>query len=270
MSPRWTLPSKCSAANRAFAGDAGAGWLAGRSSISAPRPRQCARRRQFGAAHTVSSVSPARPRGCRQGGARRLAIFQLSCAATTPLSRTMSSRAIANGYTASCLTVDTAHYGRRERDIAKRPVREAAPAPPAAIPEGAGLEHRQMDQGQVQDSRWSSRTSRRQAPLALDHGVEWITCRNDGGRQLDPAGSSRCCPRSSMRPPAAPRSWSTGFMRHRHRQGDRLRRRVPGRAWPAAMLVLAAKGEAGGGRMLETAGGNFWEFGPARLLLSAS
>src|SRR5262249_59472842 len=29
-------------------------------------------------------------------------------------------RAIAHGYAAFCLTVDTAHYSRRERDIAKR------------------------------------------------------------------------------------------------------------------------------------------------------
>ena len=32
----------------------------------------------------------------------------------------MSSRAEHNGYAAFCLTVDTAHYSRRERDIAKR------------------------------------------------------------------------------------------------------------------------------------------------------
>ena len=35
------------------------------------------------------------------------------------------SRAVENRYTAFCITVDTAHYSRRERDIAKRYVRES-------------------------------------------------------------------------------------------------------------------------------------------------
>ena len=35
-------------------------------------------------------------------------------------------------YAAFCLTVDTAHYSRRERDIAKRYVRESRSALPAA------------------------------------------------------------------------------------------------------------------------------------------
>jgi glycolate oxidase len=96
-------------------------------------------------------------------------------------------RAIAHRYAAFCLTVDTAHYSRRERDIAKRFVT-------------AG---RRRVQGRAFQAALDWRTvkrikSRFQIPLAikgiataedaaiaLDHGVEWIYVSNHGGRQLD-------------------------------------------------------------------------------------
>ena len=41
-------------------------------------------------------------------------------------------RSIDNGYAAFCLTVDTAHYSRRERDLAKRHVTAGATSAPGS------------------------------------------------------------------------------------------------------------------------------------------
>ena len=52
-------------------------------------------------------------------------MFQLYVCGDDAFVEDYVSRAIACRYTAFCLTVDTAHYSRRERDIAKRYVRES-------------------------------------------------------------------------------------------------------------------------------------------------
>ncbi|HXW40288.1 MAG TPA: alpha-hydroxy acid oxidase, partial [Xanthobacteraceae bacterium] len=96
-------------------------------------------------------------------------------------------RAMANGYSAFCLTVDTAHYSRRERDLAKRHVT-------------AG---RRRVQGRDFQAALDWKTVARikakykiplaikgigtaeDAKIALDHGVEMIYVSNHGGRQLD-------------------------------------------------------------------------------------
>src|ERR1035438_10595728 len=52
-----------------------------------------------------------------------LRLFQLYVRGDDAFVEDHVSRAIASGYAAFCLTVDTAHYSRRERDIAKRYVR---------------------------------------------------------------------------------------------------------------------------------------------------
>src|SRR6202030_2734346 len=96
-------------------------------------------------------------------------------------------RAIAHGYAGFCLTVDVAHYSRRERDIAKRFVT-------------AG---RRRVQGRAFQAALDWHTVKRiksrfkiplaikgiataeDAGIALDHGVEWIYVSNHGGRQLD-------------------------------------------------------------------------------------
>src|SRR5260221_1759526 len=94
---------------------------------------------------------------------------------------------MAHRYAAFCLTVDPAHYSRRERDIAKRFVT-------------AG---RRRVQGRAFQAALDWRTVKRiksrfkiplaikgiataeDAAIALDHGVDWIYLSNHGGRQLD-------------------------------------------------------------------------------------
>src|SRR6202023_2187228 len=77
----------------------------------------------FGAAHMLSSVSePGLEKSAAAApDARRM--YQLYVRGDDAFVEDRVSRAMASGYTAFCLTVDTAHYSRRERDIAKRYVR---------------------------------------------------------------------------------------------------------------------------------------------------
>ncbi len=141
----------------------------------------------FGAVHMLSSVcepgleavAKAVPDACR--------IFQLYVRGDDAFVEDHVNRAMANGYSAFCLTVDTAHYSRRERDLAKRYVT-------------AG---RQRVSGQKFQMALDWRTVKlikdkyrialiikgiataEDAKIALDHGVEWVYVSNHGGRQLD-------------------------------------------------------------------------------------
>src|SRR5258708_11972574 len=80
---------------------------------------------QFGAAHMLSSVSEPGLEATAKAAPDALRIYQLYVRGDDAFVEDAVSRAVANGYAAFCLTVDTAHYSRRERDIAKRYVRES-------------------------------------------------------------------------------------------------------------------------------------------------
>jgi glycolate oxidase len=77
----------------------------------------------FGAAHMLSSVSEPGLEKVAEAAPGALRIFQLYVRGDDAFVEDHIARAISSGYTAFCLTVDTAHYSRRERDIAKRYVR---------------------------------------------------------------------------------------------------------------------------------------------------
>ena len=97
-------------------------------------------------------------------------------------------RAIANGYTAFCLTVDVALYSRRERDLIKRYV------PTARRASAAGMEYQAMlDWDFVKwfkDSfdiplQIKGVATAEDSALCVEHGVETVYVSNHGGRQLD-------------------------------------------------------------------------------------
>ena len=94
---------------------------------------------------------------------------------------------MAKGYAAFCLTVDTAHYSRRERDIAKRYVRESRLRATGGDFQ-KGLEWRTVklikDKFKIPLALKGIATAE-DAKIALDHGVEWIYVSNHGGRQHD-------------------------------------------------------------------------------------
>src|SRR5499425_2300780 len=141
----------------------------------------------FGAAHMLSSVCDPGLEDLAAAAPNALRLYQLYVRGDEAWVDAHVERAIAHGYAAFCLTVDTAHYSRRERDIAKRFVT-------------AG---RRRVQGRAFQAALDWRTVKRiksrfkiplaikgiataaDAAIALDHGVEWIYVSNHGGRQLD-------------------------------------------------------------------------------------
>ncbi|HET8578916.1 MAG TPA: alpha-hydroxy acid oxidase [Methylomirabilota bacterium] len=141
---------------------------------------------EFGVPQMLSSV-------CNPGleavaaAADNFRIFQLYVRGDDAWVDEHVERAVAHGYAAFCLTVDTAVYSRRERDLAKRfvkPWRTRA----------SGHEY-QAALSWDQVKRFKDRHSiplilkgiatAEDADLACEHGVDMIYVSNHGGRQLD-------------------------------------------------------------------------------------
>ncbi len=142
---------------------------------------------EFGVAHMLSSVCEPGLEAVAQAAPEAVRMFQLYVRGDEAWVDDHVERAMAQSYALFCLTVDTAIYSRRERDIAKRHmttgrIRASGNEFQAAL-----------------DWRTVERIKRRYAiPLALkgiataedakiavDHGVEFIYVSNHGGRQLD-------------------------------------------------------------------------------------
>jgi glycolate oxidase len=142
---------------------------------------------RFGAAHMLSSVSEPGLEKVAEAAPDALRIFQLYVRGDDAFVEDHVSRAVASGYAAFCLTVDTAHYSRRERDIAKRYVRESRLRSTGGDFQ-KGLEWRTVklikDKYKIPLALKGIATAE-DAAIALDHGVEWIYVSNHGGRQLD-------------------------------------------------------------------------------------
>ena len=142
---------------------------------------------RFGAVHMLSSVTQPGLEKVAEAAPDALRIFQLYVRGDDDFVEDQVKRAIASGYTAFCLTVDTAHYSRRERDIAKRYVRESRIRATGGEFQ-KGLEWRTVklikDKYKIPLVIKGIATAE-DAAIALDHGVEWIYVSNHGGRQLD-------------------------------------------------------------------------------------
>jgi glycolate oxidase len=97
------------------------------------------------------------------------------------------ARAIGSGYIALCLTIDLDHYGRRERDLAKRFLTTSRRAAPN--------DHFQARFAWADVARLKAKhkipfilkgvATAEDALIALEHGIEAIYVSNHGGRQLD-------------------------------------------------------------------------------------
>ena len=142
---------------------------------------------RFGAAHMLSSVSEPGLEKTAEAAPDALRMYQLYVRGDDAFVEDVVSRAIASGYGAFCLTVDTAHYSRRERDIAKRYVR-ASRVRATGGDFQKGLEWRTVklikDKFKIPLVIKGIATAE-DATIALDHGVDWIYVSNHGGRQLD-------------------------------------------------------------------------------------
>lgn len=141
----------------------------------------------FGCGMFQSSVSKPELEDTVKYGPGGLKVFQLYVRGDHAWIETYLDRAVAAGFDALCLTVDTAHYSRRERDIAKR-YHASSPRTPEQ-----GNFQRQQDWRQIKKLRARYKVplivkgiaTAEDAKLAVEHGVNVIYVSNHGGRQLD-------------------------------------------------------------------------------------
>jgi isopentenyl diphosphate isomerase/L-lactate dehydrogenase-like FMN-dependent dehydrogenase len=142
---------------------------------------------QFGVAHMLSSVCEPGLEAVAAAAPDLLRIYQLYVRGDDAYVDDHVRRAMACGYAAFCLTVDTAIYSRRERDLAKRHV-TAGRRRVSGREFQAALDWRTVkrikDQFDIPLVLKGIATAE-DAAIALDSGVDWIYVSNHGGRQLD-------------------------------------------------------------------------------------
>jgi isopentenyl diphosphate isomerase/L-lactate dehydrogenase-like FMN-dependent dehydrogenase len=143
--------------------------------------------REFGVAHMLSSVCEPGLEKVAEAAPDGVRIFQLYVRGDAAWVDDHVARAIANGYVGFCLTVDTAIYSRRERDLAKRHVvlgrrRASGREFQAALDWRTVARIRQKFDIPLMIKGIATAEDAR---IALDHGVSGIYVSNHGGRQLD-------------------------------------------------------------------------------------
>jgi len=143
--------------------------------------------REFGVAHMLSSVCEPGLEKIAEAAPDATRMFQLYVRGDETFVDDYVSRAVAGGYAAFCLTVDTAIYSRRERDIAKR-FTTAGRRRASGHEFQAALDWRTVkrikDRFKIPLALKGIATAE-DAKVAIEHGVDWINVSNHGGRQLD-------------------------------------------------------------------------------------
>ncbi|HZU04546.1 MAG TPA: alpha-hydroxy acid oxidase [Chloroflexota bacterium] len=146
---------------------------------------------RMGTIHWLSTVTAYSPEEVAAAASGPL-IFQLYFRGDNAWAERLIRRVEEAGYKGLCLTVDTAAYGRRERDLERRydprtQGRRAIDAP---------LDYRRQASLTWKDVEWLQRTTKlpliikgiqcaEDARLAVEHGVPVVYVSNHGGRQLD-------------------------------------------------------------------------------------
>jgi isopentenyl diphosphate isomerase/L-lactate dehydrogenase-like FMN-dependent dehydrogenase len=142
---------------------------------------------QFGIPQMLSSV-------CQPGleetaaAAETLRVFQLYVRGDDAWVDDWVRRAKANGFTAFCLTVDSAFYSRRERDIAGRFAKPWRPVDNSGMQFQAALSWDQVKRYKTQHDLpliLKGIATAEDAEIAVELGVEVVYVSNHGGRQLD-------------------------------------------------------------------------------------
>ncbi|MBI1847217.1 MAG: alpha-hydroxy-acid oxidizing protein [Candidatus Rokubacteria bacterium] len=142
---------------------------------------------EFGIPLMLSSVCNPGLEAVAQAAPEAFRIFQLYVRGDDGFVDDHVKRALDNGYAAFCLTVDTASYSRRERDLAKRFVK------PWRV-RATGMDW-QAALGWDNVKRFKAVhdvplilkgiATAEDATIAVEHGVEGVYVSNHGGRQLD-------------------------------------------------------------------------------------
>jgi glycolate oxidase len=141
----------------------------------------------FGCPMFQSSVAKPEVEATGKVAPNSLKIFQLYVRGDQAWVEAIFDRAVASGFGALCLTVDTHHYSRRERDISKRYHAASARLPDSAFYQ-KGLDWAQFDKLRKKYKVplvIKGIATGEDAKLAVEHGVDVIYVSNHGGRQLD-------------------------------------------------------------------------------------
>jgi isopentenyl diphosphate isomerase/L-lactate dehydrogenase-like FMN-dependent dehydrogenase len=141
----------------------------------------------FGCPMFQSSVAKPDLEETARAAPQAVKIFQLYVRGDQAWVEDIFDRAAAAGFDALCLTVDTHHYSRRERDISKR-YRAASPRTADAARFQKGLDWAQLERVRTRYKLpliVKGIATAEDAKLAVDGGVDVIYVSNHGGRQLD-------------------------------------------------------------------------------------
>jgi len=142
----------------------------------------------FGVPQMLSSVSdPGLEATAKAANGRKF--FQLYRRGPDSVTDEIVGRAVDAGYEAFCYTIDSAVYGRRERDIARRVSNRSLM--------NDGGDNRQQSLSWSEVKRFKDKhgdklplilkgiQTSEDAAIACDHGVDGVYITNHGGRQLD-------------------------------------------------------------------------------------
>ncbi len=141
----------------------------------------------YGVGMYQSSVAKPELEETAKHGKGGLKIFQLYVRGDHAWVEAFLDRAVNAGFDALCLTVDTHHYSRRERDIAKR-YRAASARSPEQSKFQMNLDWAQMDKLRKRYTLpliAKGIATAEDARLCVEHGIDVVHVSNHGGRQLD-------------------------------------------------------------------------------------
>jgi glycolate oxidase len=141
----------------------------------------------FGVMHMLSSACQPALEDVAAAAPQHPKIFQLYVRGDNAYVEDYISRAVASGYAALALTIDLDHYGRRERDLAKRFETTSRRTRPS--------DYYQARFSWADVARLKAKykipfilkgiATAEDARIALEHGIEGVYVSNHGGRQLD-------------------------------------------------------------------------------------
>ena len=141
--------------------------------------------RDFGIGHMLSSVCKVNFEAVAQAVPDALRLFQLYVHGDAAWVDDIAARTMAAGCSAFCLTVDSAYYSRRERDIAQRNIRRSNVPGREFQPQ---ITWKDVDRLKAKLSIpliLKGISTAEDAEIAVEHGVDMIYVSNHGGRQLD-------------------------------------------------------------------------------------
>lgn len=140
---------------------------------------------QFGVAHMLSSVCEVGFDEVAQAVPDALRLYQLYVHGDPAWVDDIADRTTIAGCSAFCLTVDSAYYSRRERDIAQRNIRRSVVPGRENQPKLTWKDVDRLKARLKVPLILKGIATAEDAIMAVDHGVDMIYVSNHGGRQLD-------------------------------------------------------------------------------------